>query len=239
MISGCGLPLYEILDQPIPFYTSGDSVVGFTTPDDDQIDGYVVYYKIYNYQESLARQEELLFDPDYYESSKGDELPEGDDLPQDLDFYKLGFTGRNSVIYPQIIWSGSGNIIQIDFTDALNQDTGFDPSILIDGTDYTSTYGIPARYVKYSSSSIPTAWNGTFKRFVKNYRYYEDKDIIDVRSRNGGTVSSNIEIAFVAISYGISDSNLEPVMSIPVYLGRVQQQSMSNASDIPVWDTNL
>jgi len=232
LMTGCGLPVNTVLDEPSPFYTSGDTLVGFETPNDSNIEGYVIFYKIYNYEESLARQEELMFDSSYYESSTNDELPSGDDLPVSLNFYKLGIVGNNNVIYPQIPWTGHNDTIQIDFSSSINQGSGTDPVFLINGSDYSGTIGIPARYVKYDSTAIPSVWNGTFKRFVNNYRYYEDSDISDVRSRNG-SVSSNIEIAFVAISYGISDETLEPQMSIPVYLGRIQQQNMADAAEIP------
>jgi len=233
IITGCGLPLYEVLTPPVSFYTSGDSLVGFTTPDDSMIDGYVIFYKIYNDQETLASQEEKMFNSDYYLSSTNLQMPSGDELPLKLHFYRLGFTGKNNVIYPQIPWSGSRDIIQIDFSDSKDQRVGTDPAILINGIDYSDFFGIPARYVKYNSNDIPTIWNGTFKRFVKNYRYDEDSDIKDASKRNNGTVSLNIEIAFVAVSYGISVDNLQPLMSIPVYLGRIQQLNMGNASGIP------
>jgi hypothetical protein len=228
ILIACGLPVYESLEPPIAYQTD-TYVVGFKTPDSETIDGYVLYYKIYNDGEDLITEDEDMFDPDYYYSYTLSDLPSGETLPEDLDFYQMGFVGDSTIQYPNIAWTGEGDVIQIDFTDALNQIS--DPTILVNDVTMTDEYGTPARYAKYISGSV----DGTFKRFIKNYRYSEDDDINDVLDREG-EILSTIEIAFVAMSYGISATDLQPLMSVPVYLGTVEIQSMEDAQEDPVLD---
>jgi hypothetical protein len=221
ILFSCGLPVYKVLEPPV-YYGSSNYAVGFRTPDDPIIDGYVIYYKIYNTGENLIREDEKLFDPDYYQNTAGTELPFGESLPRDLNFYQLGILGNNVVSYPQIPWSESGDILQIDFTGALNQES--DPVFTMNGLVMTDSIAVPARYTRYTSGTL----SGTFKSFINNYSYSNDVDILDVKNRTGA-ILQNIEIAFVAISYGISSTTLQPMMSVPVHLGTILQQNMSDA----------
>ena len=111
----------------------------------------------------------------------------------------------------------------LDFTTALNQSG--EPNLIIDGAIYNSEIGIPARGVLYNDDLSAGNYN-TYKSFINSFTYESgqiDGDLLSMRNSNGGTLSNinAIEIAFVAISYGISDSNFEQMMSLPVYLGTV------------------
>lgn len=247
IVTSCGLPLYEALDPPRAVSLgSGVNAVGFTSADDDLVDGYVVYYKIYHSGDELIlqREEEKQFDPSYYENDNLNELPSGDTLPLQLGFYKLGFVNDTASFNPQLPVNAGGRTVLIDFTDSRIQSSGSDPVIYVDGTNMNNDYGVPARGVKYSdagSDLILYFNNKTFKRFVKNYEYtnsinYIDADIKQMLSR-GGTGVSNIVIAFVVYSYGISNTTLEPLSSIPVHLGTVYQDNLlDNSENRPILD---
>jgi len=240
LIGACGLPVYEALDPPsVEILGTGVNSVAFTSDDDDLIDGYVIYYKIYYADDTLIRTEEKLFDPTVYDNSDSSEMPSGDSLPEDLGFYKLGFKSQNNRIDPQLPVTGGGNSVLIDFTNSSPQTEIFDPVVYVDNTNMNSDFGVPARGVVYSDagSSYPAYNNDdTFKRFVRNYEYdgsYEDADIRQALTRGGSDIST-IDIAFVAYSYGMSNTTLEPLSSIPVYLGTIRQTSMlDNNSNTP------
>ncbi|MBF9016083.1 MULTISPECIES: hypothetical protein [unclassified Oceanispirochaeta] len=234
ILSGCGLPVYEALDPPtVAFLSSGVNSVAFTSDDDELIDGYVIYYKVYYADDTLIRTEEKQFDPTTYENNDLDEIPSGKTLPEKLGFYKIGFRSRTNRTDPQIPVSVGGSTVIIDFTNSSPQIFGSDPTIYVDNTDMNPDFGIPARSVVYSDagSAFPNYVNDhTFKRFVRNYEYgssYKDADISQALSRGGSDIAT-IDIAFVAYSYGISNTTLEPLSSIPVYLGTVRQTSMSD-----------
>ena len=238
LTTSCGLPVYEVLDAP-ERYNPGSYQVGFQTPDDSAIDGYIIYYKIYESNHSSISSDEAKFSASYYENSN-DELDFGTSLPESLNFFPLGFVGQsNNENFPHIPLSGSDHDVNFNFFDALNQISGSDPVLSIDGFEYN---GIPARGVKYSEIESYTSSEDTFKRFVKNYEFENssndvDADLVSMKSNNGGSLSGiiSIEIAFVAISYGISAGTLEQMMSIPVYLGTVTQNNFSdNSSNTPV-----
>ncbi|MDC7232322.1 MAG: hypothetical protein PQJ58_03760 [Spirochaetales bacterium] len=230
------MPVYEALDPPEALTLSSSyNAVGFTTEGDSMIDGYVIYYKIYYSGDTLVRSEELLFDPTTYENDDLNELPSGSQLPKELGFYKLGFVRKTTQVDPQLPILGGGQNVILDFTSSLQQTSTIDPVILLDGTNMNDDFGIPARGVVYSeaASYYPNyASDNTYKRFVRNYEYqgsYIDKDIKQAIDRSSsGTSLSVIEIAFVAYSYGISDTTLEPLSSIPVYLGTVDQNTLQN-----------
>ena len=235
----CGLPVYEVLDSP-DMYNPGSYQVGFQTPSDSSIDGYIIYYKIYEYNHTSISTDKAKFNASYYENDENGDLDSGTSLPERLKFYKLGFTGQSSNDnYPHISLSGANHNVVIDFTSALNQES--DPVLRIDGTVYSD---IPARGVLYSDIKSYVSSENTFKRFVKNYEFENsgnelDADLKTMKSNNGGSLNgiTSVEIAFVAISYGISAGTLEQMMSVPVYLGTVTQNNFSdNNSNTPVLD---
>ena len=237
LAGSCGLPVYEVLASP-DMYNPGSYQVGFQTPDDSSIDGYIIYYKIYEYNHTSISTDKAKFNASYYENSESDELDSGTSLPERLKFFKLGFTGQSSnQNYPHIALSGPNHNVIIDFTSALNQDS--DPVLSIDGSDYSD---IPARGVLYSAIKAYTSSENTFKRFINNYEFENsgnevDADLKTMKANNGGSLNgiTSIEIAFVAISYGISAGTLEQMMSVPVYLGTVTQNNFSdNNSNVPV-----
>lgn len=198
---------------------SGDTyTVGFITPSDDLIDGYIIYYKIYIDGSSNIKSDEDQFD------KSDNEIQSGTSLLKKLNFFKLGFKGESSNDnFYTIPWNGSGNKIVFDFFYALNQSS--DPVLYIDGTDYSTILGVPARGVKYKDVySGGDSTYDTFKRFIKNYEFdpYLDEDLKLIDSKLSTVSANKIEIAFVAISTGISASTLEQMMSIPVYLGTVE-----------------
>ncbi len=236
LTGSCGLPVYEVLDPP-DMYNPGSYQIGFQTPDDSSIDGYIIYYKIYEYNHTSISTDKAKFSASYYENDDS-ELDSGTSLPESLKFYKLGFTGQsNNENYPHIPLSGSNHNVIIDFTSALNQIS--DPVLSIDGTVYSD---IPARGVLYSDIDSYTTSENTFKRFINNYEFENpenevDADLKTMRANNGGSLSgiTSIEIAFVAISYGISAGTLEQMMSVPIYLGTVTQNNFTdNSSNTPV-----
>ena len=224
----CGLAQYEVLDPP-RMYSPGDNQVGFQTPDNEIIDGYIIYYKIYRYDDSTIDTDESYFNPDNFEDESSD-YESGTAVPEELDFFMLGFLGTTTnETFPHISQTGSGHYIAFDFTDSLNQNT--DPILLIDGTNYNQDIGVPARGVKYKDN--------TFKSFINNYEFSNDSNEIDedLDSMDDSLGSAEtlddvgtIEIAFVAISYGISASSFEQMMSIPVHLGTVQINNFVDAN---------
>ncbi len=219
--ASCGLPVYEVLDPPRKIGSSLNQV-GFDTPDDDLIDGYIIYYKIYYSGDTSVDDDEAHFSPSYYEDSSS-EMESGTDIPEDLDFFPLGIIGKTSVTYPHIPLRGDDHEVYFDFTNAQNQNG--DPILSIDGVNYNQDLGTPARGVFYTDDIGSDSYN-TFKSFINSFSTDSgqiDSDLISMRSSNGGSLSNinAIEIAFVAISYGISESNFEQMMSLPVYLGSV------------------
>ena len=91
IFTGCGLPVYEVLDPPQKI-SSTLNQVGFDTPDDDLIDGYIIYYKIYYSGDTEIDEDEAHFSPSYYDSSSA-EMESGTDIPEELDFYPLESLG--------------------------------------------------------------------------------------------------------------------------------------------------
>jgi hypothetical protein len=242
LLSGCGLPTYEALDPPTSASTGSSYSVAFTSDNDTEIFGYNIYYKIYVADDILIRTEEKLFDPTTYENNDLDELPSGDTLPKELGFFKMGFIDKTTTFDPQIELTGGGHSVVIDFTSSSPQTSGSDPVITVDTTDMNNDYGIPARGVTYSEagSSYPDYFNNkTYKRFVKNYEYdgsFVDADIEDAIPSGDISVTS-IEIAFVVFSYGVSDTTLEPLSSIPVHVGTIRQDTISdNNLNEPILD---
>ncbi|OQY33684.1 MAG: hypothetical protein B6241_07200 [Spirochaetaceae bacterium 4572_59] len=195
--------------------SSDYNTVGFITPDDDLIDGYIIYYKIY-----VAEDDDIDSDKDKFDDDDIDnELLSGTSLLKSLNFFKMGFVGSSS--NDTIPWTGSGSKIIFDFLKALNQES--DPILYIDGTDFTSMTenGIPARGVKYSD--VYSGESDTFKRFINDYEFDPDldEDLKLINTELDSNRISKIVIAFVAISTGTSASTLEQMMSIPVYLGTI------------------
>jgi len=241
LLLSCGIPTYEVLDPPRK-YNPGSNMVGFQTPNNDEIDGYIIYYKIYKYNDSTISTDEAKFNKSYYTNSSS-ELPSGTTLPESLGFYKMGYIGKtNNEAFPHIPLRGSGHNVLLNFSSSINLSSTSvtDPVLEINGTDYTSTIGTPARGVIYSAISSYNTSNNTFKRFIKNYEFLNsssyDVDLSSMRSSNGGSFSgiTQIQIAFVAISYGISDANFEQLMSTPEYLGTITQNNFSdNSADSP------
>ena len=213
--------MYEVLDPPGKISSSLNQV-GFDTPDDDLIDGYIIYYKIYYSGDTSVGDDEAHFSPSYYANSSS-ELESGIEIPKNLKFQPLGILGKTSVTYPHIPLQGDDHEVYFDFTNAQNQNA--DPILTIDGVNSNYNKGTPARSVLYHDD-IGSANYNTFKSFINSYSADSsqiDSDLMSMRTSNGGSLSNinAIEIAFVAISYGISESNFEQMMSLPVYLGTV------------------
>ncbi len=238
IFSSCGLPVYEVLEPPVR-YNPGNYKVGFQTPDDDLIDGYIIYYKIYYTGDTTIDTDKAHFNASYYDN---DTLESGISIPEDLDFFKIGFinSSRND-IFPHIQHKESDTDIVIDFTNVIAQDT--DPQIFLDATDYNEMVdnGTPARGVLYSDIDFYNTSEISYKRFVKNFEFENsageiDDDLLTMKSAHGNSLSGigSIKIAFVAISYGISESTFEQLMSIPVYLGTVDANFYENSTDQPV-----
>ncbi len=238
----CGLPDYALLEPPtIVSYTRNS--VAFRAADDsnNSINGYYIYYKIYDYNDSSISNEADQFDPAYYDNSSLSSLPNGSTLPVRLGFSKMGYVGSTSNSGYQVIHGSSSDIIEINFENSINQDSGTDPVIFLNGSDMNGTYGIPARGIKYNEADFGGyTGNNTFKRFVKNYEYentygksYVDGDIEELI--DGNPSPTNIQIAFAVYSYSYDFSAFEELTSIPVYLGTVDQNNFSdNATDIPI-----
>ena len=228
-ISSCGLPDYEVLEPPEYYNPSGDYNVGFKTPNDESIDGYIIYYKIYySGDDDLIDGDEGKFDESYYSN---DDLPSGTTVPESLDFYELAYVDNTNNSYPHIPLNGSStHDVYFDFKDTLNQDS--DPVLYIDTINYNSTIGIPARGVTYHAVYSDSDYS--FKRFLKNYEYdpYIDADLESMKDSYTGDLSliNSIEIAFVAISYGISSTDFNTLMSIPIYLGTVNVNNFDDNS---------
>jgi len=241
--ASCGLPVYEVLDPPSA-YVQGFNTMGFTTSGSDSIDGYVIYYKIYNYGDSLITTERRKFDPSYYDNDDTKELPSGTELPKELHFFPMGYVGVNnqqSETFPHIKLSGGGIVVQFDFSGALDQKTGTDTVLTIGGPVSGS---VPARGVAYSNTNFGQySGQNDSKRFVKNYEFENnsgnlyDDDLDNMKKRYDLDNVSSIEIAFCAISYGISNTNFQPLMSVPVYLGTVQMNNFDdNSQNQPIRD---
>lgn len=239
--TSCGLPVYEALDPPVAASLgTGVNAVAFTSQDDDLIDGYVVYYKIYYSGDSLIRTEEKRFDPTVYENDNSNELDSGDSLPKQLGFYQLGYLNKTTIFQPQISLKGGGHLVKIDFTNSSSQTSTADPSMSINNISVSSDpdFGVPAREINYSDAGFGTYLNDSgFKRFVRNYEFdnsanYIDADLKQMLTRYQSAFTDThptvIEIAFVVYSYGISNTTLEPLSSIPVYLGTVKQDTFQN-----------
>ena len=227
LISSCGLPNYEVLEAPTVYSPPGSSTVGFETPGDDTIDGYIIYYKIYYYGDTQIDDDEDQFDESYYSN---DDLPSGTSVPESLDFYNLGFVDDTSnTSYPHIPLTGSSHQVYFDFSQTLLRLD--DPELYIDSTSYNSAIGIPARGVTYDD--VYNSGDNTFKRFLKNYEFdpYLDADLVSMKSSAGTlTDGMSVEIAFVAISYGISPDSFDQLMSVPVYLGTIELTSIYDNS---------
>ncbi|MDC7239975.1 MAG: hypothetical protein PQJ50_06405, partial [Spirochaetales bacterium] len=192
----------------------------------------------------LISTESDQFDPSYYENSSLSSLPNGSTLPVKLGFTKMGIVGNTSNTGAQISnLTGEGHIVELNFEDALNQDSGTDPVIYLNGSDATATYGNPARGVKYGDAGFgdyeSSSISNTFKRFVKNYEFdnsysFIDEDLEEMFDRYTSGVPNIIQISFVVYSTGIDYENFQEMNSVPVYLGTVDIQNFSdNSGDSP------
>ena len=214
VLSGCGLPSYSTLDAPseIDF---ADNKVGFNAA--EEVDGYIIYYKIYPYNDSEIDSDEDQFDSSYYDD---DNIPNGTTVPENLGFTKMAWADTSSLANPIIEYTGDDDVV-IDFSNSINQDSGTDPVLYINDVDMSSSMGVPGRGVKSDSN--------LYKHFVKDYDF--DDDDLSSSVQDTANEAKRIHIAFVAISYGLDPSSLESSMSIPVYLGTVNQQNFEETAE--------
>ncbi len=213
--AGCGLPSYSYLDEPSVIDYGSSNKVGFNAADGSGVDGYIIYYKIYADGDEDIDDDEDRFDASYYDD---DSIPDGTTVPESLSFEKMAWAGVSSYTTPVIGYDGDDDVV-LDFTSSINQDSGNDPVLYIDGSSMSSSMGIPGRGVKDSDS--------LYKRFVQDYDF-DDSDL-DSTITGGSTIK--IQIAFVAISYGLDASTLDSSMSVPVYLGTVYQTNFEETED--------
>lgn len=212
-VSSCGLPSYSSLDAPSVISYGSTNKVGFNPADD--VDGYIIYYKIYEYGSSSIDSDEDKFDPSNYDD---DNIPNGTTVPENQDFTEMRWANVNSSTTPLIEYDGDDSVV-FDFTSSINLgDSGVsDPVLYINDNDMSSSMGIPGRGVKGS--------DGNYKRFVLDY------ELTDSDMDSSVNTNESIIIAFAAISYGLDPSSLDSSMSVPVYLGTVYQQNFKETED--------
>ena len=97
LLIGCGLPNYASIDPPTVVSTGLETTVAFRTPADDQnINGYIVYYKIYtsdsDYSDAGASDAEKFNDETSYSNN---EIPMGETVPKQRGFFRVGKLGQS------------------------------------------------------------------------------------------------------------------------------------------------
>ena len=119
LVAGCGLPDYITLEAPESYSgTLPSTVVAFTEPDDSNIIGYALYYKIYSGLSDLSSEN----DEDWFDEASSHytetDIPTGSTVPNQRGFLKAGESGNRATT----MWStslipaqGVGTDIFIDF----------------------------------------------------------------------------------------------------------------------------
>ena len=198
-LSSCGLPSYTVVDPPV--VTSSDFITlskSFLAPADDQyVDGYEVYYKIY----STFDTSKITSDRDQFDVTGSNYKYEfGDIKPKRLGFKRLiyGDTETSQNFYPPLISTDSSKDVNLqaneEFLISLNR-------IEIDSV----SIGIPLRIVKDE--------DGFYKPFLNNV-IEGDSDA------NGVTDDVEYSVSFVAFSY-VSSIITTNQSSYPVFIGTI------------------
>ncbi|MBI9098292.1 MAG: hypothetical protein JEY91_07425 [Spirochaetaceae bacterium] len=202
-LSSCGLPSSAVVDPPVVTSSDIDLVSkSFLAPADDQfIDGYEVYYKIY----STFDTSEIISDRDQFDVTGSNYKYEfGDIKPNRLGFKRLiyGDTETSQILYPPLISTDSSKAVNLqaneEFLISLN--AGND-RIEIDSV----SIGIPLRIVKDE--------DGYYKPFLNNV-IEGDSDA------NGVTDDVVYSVSFVAFSY-VSSIITTNQSSYPVFIGTI------------------
>lgn len=206
LITTCGLPDSMVLDAPDPLSFSSNRV-GFRGSGDPNIQGYQLFYKIYEetFEVNLINDDAGIFNQSSYTGSI---------LLDQNDFYLVTEADKTNTTQPLILYQGTGDVI-IDFSNPTT------PVITVPSAADIS----PGR--ARNSGSIDS-----FESFVLTELDIEinnvgntDFDLLDLRKRqdDAGQVSdpSSFQVAFAVVARGLDPSTLETFYSLPVYLGTI------------------
>lgn len=226
LLVSCGLPSYDIPEPPVPIKdTSQSRILYFKTPDDDSIQGYIFYYKIYSDLDTSL----MISDRDDFEDNLEEDTNslEGNTLPQRLNFYPLGEKEINAANYPQPLFevtSESNRLITLDFTPVLN-DTSSDPIISLEGISeiYDVRRGIVDSRLSSDQQDLLSFTDFDFPKDDSNSYY--DQDLNDLCLRMSGEMPDYINVGICVISFAFSNdpsSGSFNTYSLPVFLGVVK-----------------
>ena len=191
----CGLPSYNVVKAPIVGDPDYQVYKSFTAPSDVNIDGYEIYYKIYQFEDS-----KILSDEQEYDISGTSYLYEfGKVKPERLGFIRLMRldSGLSTNIAPGIPFIQSG-------TDTDELDPGEEFRIALDSIELESVNnGVPLR----SATDV----DGYFKKF--------SEEIISTDNDSNNVIPDDtFVVSFVAYSY-VSSIITNYQDSYPVFLG--------------------
>lgn len=119
-MAGCGLPDYVAISKPSVVSTSSATAFAFQAPViDDNITGYILYYKIYgdhDYSDEIS-DDISAFDENTYINAN-DEMPIGRIIPNQQGFFRVGTIGNTEVDQEFTIAHsdvGAGGTVFVDF----------------------------------------------------------------------------------------------------------------------------
>ncbi len=251
-IAGCGLPDFSTLVKPIVISNTGSAtILGFTTPNPDpgtQINGYVIYYKIYtDFTDFSDKNDEWFFDENKYDNDIV-EMPPGNIIPIERGFVRAGEFGDEDITNQfniQHTNPGDNIIIDFNYSGVTDSNTREEPVAGI-GPDPKMD---PNAVILARGFIDPRYTNIKLRRFVNDWFFslsdsdFHDGDLRRPPGTQPGTglgdftgdpilksVTSHGQflISFTTYSIGIDTLSSPPtlVVSKPVYLGNVEFTSI-------------
>ncbi len=250
LISGCGLPSSESIESPSFIETGLDTSAAFQTPLDDQnIAGYILYYKVYtgnsDYDSVGEPDREKFDDVTQYNNN---EVPAGSIVPKQQGFFRMGKADGSTLDEPVINQNtvAAGTTVYIEYDENKKLIAYTDK----DDPQNSTVQELARGVVDFNSADSPFL---SFDDWVFDSNNYTDVDLYRNKSTAGfldyqpastqaiyntATETSRsipltdiddkldeaipIQIGVVVHSTGIDPQSLQPLNSIPIHLGKIE-----------------
>ncbi len=249
LISGCGLPDYQSIEPPSFSETGSEYSVAFLTPIDDQnIEGYIIYYKVYtglSDYDLVGVADRQKFDDETQYSNN--EISAGSVVPNQQGFFRMGKASESTLDEPVISQNTvtTGTAIYIGYEDEkliayIDEDQPQDsiiqelargvldfnvanPSFLSfnDWVFDSNNYTDIDLYRNKSTTGF-LDYQPVRTEAIYNTATSISIPLTDISSPNELDKNIPILIGVVVHSTGIDPQTLKPLNSIPIHLGTIE-----------------